>query len=59
MAMTYRLSILEMVASNDQQPNDTAMDTMEERTMKVLKWRGRMASVPFLDIDLLNLYLYL
>ena len=48
MAMTYRLSILEMVASNDQQPNDTAMDTMEERTMKVVKQRGLMASVPFL-----------
>ena len=59
MAMTYRLSILEMVASNDQQPNDTAMDTMEERTTKVVKREGLMASVPFLDMDLLDLYLYL
>ena len=57
--MNYRVSILEMVASNDQQPNETAMDTMEERTMKVLKRRGLMESVPFLDMDLLNLYLYL
>ena len=48
MAMTYRLSILEMVDSNDQQPNDTTMDTMEEITMKVVKRRGLMASVPFL-----------
>ena len=57
--MTYRVSILEMVAYNDQQPNDTAMDTMEERTTKVVKRGGLMASVPFLDMDLLDLYLYL
>ena len=57
--MTYRLSILEMVDSNDQQPNDTTMDTMEEITMKVVKRRGLMASVLFLDMDLLDLYLYL
>ena len=48
MAMTYRVSILEMVASNDQQPNDTSMETMEEITMKLVKRRGLMASVPFL-----------
>ena len=57
--MTYRVSILEMVASNDQQPNDTSMETMEEITMKLVKRRGLMASVPFLDMDLLDLYLYL
>ena len=55
--MTYRLSILEMVAFSDQQPNDIAMETMEERATKVVKRRGLMAFVPFLDVDLLDLYI--
>ena len=48
MEMAYRVSILEMVASNDQQPNETSMDRMEERTTKLVKRRGLMAFVPFL-----------
>ena len=48
MAMTYIVSILEIVASNDQQLNDTSMDTMEEITTKLVKRRGLVASVPFL-----------
>ena len=49
--MTYRASRLAMVASNDQQPNETAIDMVEERNTKVMKWRGLMASIPFLIND--------